>query len=328
MRHTLLSLLLLLACTPGQAELSFVSAHAIVIDEQSGEVLLQKDENKAAPIASMTKLMTAMVVLDAKQDPQEGLRIDSADLDHLKGTHGGVRVGAVVARADLLTLALMASDNHAAAALARNYPGGLATFDAAVQRKIATLGLTSTTIEEPTGLSPNNRSSAQDVAKLLHAAADYPEIVRITSQRQASVPVNGRRWTVRNTNGLVGAPGWNISLSKTGFTNEAGRCVTMRLQEAGRSVMVVLMGALRSSERALDALNVRRWLAGEAPLASLPTDRKRHRIASVSRHAPVGAEAAPPQQGSDAAAEPPRQGSDAVDTLPAVQPKIEARSAN
>ena len=133
---------------------------------------------------------------------------------------------------------------------------------------------------------------------------------------------------MRNTNGLVGAPGWNISLSKTGFTNEAGRCVTMRLQEAGRSVMVVLMGALRSSERALDALNVRRWLAGEAPLASLPTDRKRHRIASVSRHAPVGAEAAPPQQGSDAAAEPPRQGSDAVDTLPAVQPKIEARSAN
>jgi D-alanyl-D-alanine carboxypeptidase/D-alanyl-D-alanine endopeptidase (penicillin-binding protein 7) len=299
-RALLLLLLFLFACTPGWAELSFASAHAIVVDEQSGEVLLQKDEASAAPIASLTKLMTAMVVLDAQQDPREGLRISTDDLDRLKGTHGGVPVGAVVSRGDLLTLALMASDNHAASALARHYPGGMLAFDAAVRRKIDTLGLASTVIEEPTGLSPNNRSSAQDIAKLLHAAAAYPQIASITSQRKVSVPVNGRRWTVKNTNALVGAPGWNILASKTGFTNEAGRCVSMRVQAAGRTVMVVLMGALRSSERALDALNVRRWLAGEAPLPVLPGERKTRRMASAARHAPA-AEVSPPQQGSDAA---------------------------
>jgi len=300
MRRALLLLLFLFACTTGRAELSFASAHAIVVDEQSGEVLLQKDEASAAPIASLTKLMTAMVVLDAQQDPREGLRISTDDLDRLKGTHGGVPVGAVVSRGDLLTLALMASDNHAASALARNYPGGLLAFEAAVRRKIETLGLASTVIEEPTGLSPNNRSSAQDIAKLLHAAAAYPQIASITSQRKVSVPVNGRRWTVKNTNALVGAPGWNILASKTGFTNEAGRCVSMRVQAAGRTVMVVLMGALRSSERALDALNVRRWLAGEAPLPVLPGERKTRRMATAARHAPA-AEVSPPQQGSDAA---------------------------
>ena len=300
MRRALLLLLFLFACTTGRAELSFASAHAIVVDEQSGEVLLQKDEASAAPIASLTKLMTAMVVLDAQQDPREGLRISTDDLDRVKGTHGGVPVGAVVSRGDLLTLALMASDNHAASALARNYPGGMLAFDAAVRRKIETLGLASTVIEEPTGLSPNNRSSAQDIAKLLHAAAAYPQIASITSQRKVSVPVNGRRWTVKNTNALVGAPGWNILASKTGFTNEAGRCVSMRVQAAGRTVMVVLMGALRSSERALDALNVRRWLAGEAPLPVLPGERKTRRMATAARHAPA-AEVSPPQQGSDAA---------------------------
>ena len=300
MRRALLLLLFLFACTTGRAELSFASAHAIVVDEQSGEVLLQKDEASAAPIASLTKLMTAMVVLDAQQDAREGLRISTDDLDRLKGTHGGVPVGAVVSRGDLLTLALMASDNHAASALARNYPGGLLAFEAAVRRKIETLGLASTVIEEPTGLSPNNRSSAQDIAKLLHAAAAYPQIASITSQRKVSVPVNGRRWTVKNTNALVGAPGWNILASKTGFTNEAGRCVSMRVQAAGRTVMVVLMGALRSSERALDALNVRRWLAVEAPLPVLPGERKTRRMATAARHAPA-AEVSPPQQGSDAA---------------------------
>ena len=314
MRRALLLFLLLLACTPGRAELSFASAHAIVVDEQSGEVLLQKDEASAAPIASLTKLMTAMVVLDAQQNPREGLRISADDLDRLKGTHGGVPVGAVVARGDLLTLALLASDNHAASALARNYPGGLPAFGAAVRSKIETLGMASTVIEEPTGLSPNNRSSAQDLAKLLHAAAAHPQIASITSQRRATVQVNGRRWTVKNTNALVGAPGWNILTSKTGFTNEAGRCVSMRVQAAGRTVMVVLMGALRSSERALDALNVRRWLAGEAPLAALPNERKSRRLASAARHVSQAAEAAPAQQGSDAAEAP----------MPAAEPESES----
>jgi serine-type D-Ala-D-Ala endopeptidase (penicillin-binding protein 7) len=264
MRWTILvAASLTLLSTPGRAEVTFGSAHAIVVDEASGEVLLQKDGETPAPMASLTKLMTAMVVLDARQDPNEPLRIDEADLDRLKSTHGGVPVGAVVTRRGLLELALIASDNRAASALARHYPGGAAGFQGAVDRKIRALGLTNTLIEEPTGLSPNNRSSAHDMVKVLQAAAAYPALTQITSRPRQVVSVNGRRWVARNTNRLVGAPGWNILLSKTGYTNEAGRCLSMRVQAAGRTVMVVLMGAAGAAARSHDAWNIRRWLGGE-----------------------------------------------------------------
>jgi D-alanyl-D-alanine carboxypeptidase/D-alanyl-D-alanine endopeptidase (penicillin-binding protein 7) len=274
---------LMLACSTGRAEVTFGSAHAIVVDEASGEVLLQKDVLTAAPMASLTKLMTAMVVLDARQNPDEGLRIDAADQDRLKSTHGGVPVGAVVSRRTLLELSLIASDNHAAAALARHYPGGMETFQAAMRRKIQDLGLKSTLIEEPTGLSPNNLSSAQDMVKVLRASASYPAITQITSRRNHVVQVNGRRWAVRNTNRFVGMPGWNILLSKTGFTNEAGRCLSMRLQAAGRTVMVVLMGAGGAAARTHDALNVRRWLGAEPALAASPAHRTLVRPAADGR---------------------------------------------
>jgi D-alanyl-D-alanine endopeptidase (penicillin-binding protein 7) len=255
---------LTLICTTGRAEVTFGSAHAIVVDEATGEVLLQKDGETPAPMASLTKLMTAMVVLDARLDPAEPLRVDEADLDRLKSTHGGVPVGAVVSRRGLLELALIASDNRAASALARHYPGGAAGFQAAIDRKIRALGLQNTLIEEPTGLSPNNRSSAHDMVKVLRAAAAYPALTQITSQPRQVVRVNGRRWVARNTNRLVGAPGWNILLSKTGFTNEAGRCLSMRVEAAGRTVMVVLMGAAGSAVRSHDAWSIRRWLGGDS----------------------------------------------------------------
>lgn len=274
MRWTLtLAAGLLLACSTARAEVVLGSAHAIVVDEATGEVLLQKDALTAAPMASLTKLMTAMVVLDARQDPDEELRIEAADQDHLKRTRGGVPVGAVVARRTLLELSLIASDNHAAAALARNHPGGEPAFRAAMRRKIVALGLDSTLIDEPTGLSPGNRSSAQDMVKVLRASAGYPAIAQITSRHRHVAQVDGRRWAVRNTNHLVGAPGWNILLSKTGYTSEAGRCLSMRLQTAGRTVAVVLMGAGRASIRAHDALNIRRWLGGEPTLAAAPARR-------------------------------------------------------
>jgi D-alanyl-D-alanine carboxypeptidase/D-alanyl-D-alanine endopeptidase (penicillin-binding protein 7) len=271
------ALCLALASASSLADVRLRSAHAIVVDADTGEVLLRKDDATPAPIASLTKLMTAMVVLDAGQDADERLRIDDDDLDRLKHTRAGLRVGTVATRAALLELALIASDNHAASALARHYPGGLGAFRRAVADKIVALGLEQTTIEEPTGLSPNNRSSAQDMALVLRAAADYPEIERITSLPRHTVLVGGRARIVRNTNRLVGAPGWDISLSKTGFTNEAGRCLSMRLQAAGRTVMVVLMGAVGSSQRALDARNIRRWLAGE------PAARPERRAASKVR---------------------------------------------
>ena len=339
---------LMLACSAGRAEVTLGSAHAIVVDEVSGEVLLQKDVLTAAPMASLTKLMTAMVVLDAGQDPDEGLRIAAADQDRLKSTHGGVPVGAVVPRRTLLELSLIASDNHAAAALARHYPGGMDAFQVAMRRKIQDLGLQSTLIEEPTGLSPNNLSSAQDMVKVLRASAGYPAIAQITSRRNHVVQVNGRRWSVRNTNRFVGAPGWNILLSKTGFTNEAGRCLSMRLQAAGRTVMVVLMGAAGAAVRSHDALNIQRWLGAEPALAAAPARRTPLRLVAAGRRdgaleprpgffaeRPVGPAAAPAEPGVgeatqddvDATATP--QAADDEDTAPVEvpAPPVQANAA-
>jgi D-alanyl-D-alanine endopeptidase (penicillin-binding protein 7) len=263
-----LVLTLLLAAGPAGSAwgVAFGSAHVLVVDEASGEVLLEKNAATAAPIASLTKLMTAMVVLDAGQDLGAPVRIEDADRDTLKHSRGGVAVGTELSRAALLALALVASDNHAAAALARTYPGGPAAFAEATRRKIDALGLTRTTLVEPTGLSPDNHASAQDMVKLLQATQAYPLIAQTTSQRSHAVQVNGQSRAVRNANPLVGRPGWDVLVSKTGFTNEAGRCLTMRLRAGGRTVSVVLIGALAPSARARDALNIRRWLDGEAPL--------------------------------------------------------------
>jgi D-alanyl-D-alanine endopeptidase (penicillin-binding protein 7) len=265
MLRTILAVSLLLTCSVGKAAVAFHSAHVMVVDETSGKVLLKKDIDAAAPIASLTKLMTAMVVLDAQQDPNEDLRIDIADTDDLKHSRGGVPVGAVVSRGSLLELALLASDNRAASALARSYPGGLPAFDAAMQRKIHALGLNSTSIVEPTGLSPSNISSAQDLIRILRAAARYPVIAQITSLRSHIVLVNGRTRIVRNTNRLVGGPEWQVLLSKTGFTNEAGRCLGMWARADGRTVTVVLIGAPRPSRLARDATTIRRWLDAGRP---------------------------------------------------------------
>ena len=261
--HTVLIVSLLLACSSARADVTFNSAHVMVVDEASGEVLLKKNIGVAAPIASLTKLMTAMVVLDAQQDPNEDLRIDEADVDALKHTRGGVQVGAIASRGSLLELALLSSDNRAASALARSYPGGLQAFNAAVQRKIQAFGLDSTSIAEPTGLSPSNMSSAQDMITVLRAAARYPAIAQITSQRSHAVLVSGRHKIFHNTNRLVGGSEWEVFLSKTGFTNEAGRCLGMQARANGRTVTIVLMGAANPSGRLRDSMTIRRWLGAE-----------------------------------------------------------------
>jgi D-alanyl-D-alanine carboxypeptidase/D-alanyl-D-alanine endopeptidase (penicillin-binding protein 7) len=261
--------LLILCSGASWATLPFGSAHALVVDETSGEVLLEKDAATAAPIASMTKLVTAMVVLDAHLPGDEIITIDKLDLDALKHTRSGVPEGASFSRGVLVELALMASDNHAAAALARTYPGGLDAFLAATRSKVQALGLDDTNLVEPTGLSPSNHATARDMAKIVKAAAGYGEIVAATSRSSDVIEVNGRPRRFHNTNRLVGTPGWDISVSKTGFTNEAGRCLTMSLQTAGRKILVVLMGAVAGSERLLDAHNIQRWLDGKDALPTL-----------------------------------------------------------
>jgi serine-type D-Ala-D-Ala endopeptidase (penicillin-binding protein 7) len=244
--------------------------HMLVVDEDSGAVLLSKGEQQSVPMASLTKLLTAMVVLDAGQGLQELLTIEVADLDTLKHTYGGVPVGATLPRAKLLELALLASDNHAASSLARHYPGGMTSFLEAVRLKALALELASTRVLEPTGLSPDNRSSASDLAVVVRAAAGYPAIVAATTQARGEALVNGKRYRAVNTNRLVGSPGWDILLSKTGFTNEAGRCLVMRMRTAGKTVLLVLLNASAGKGRTLDALNVTRWLAGLTPLNAVP----------------------------------------------------------
>jgi D-alanyl-D-alanine carboxypeptidase/D-alanyl-D-alanine endopeptidase (penicillin-binding protein 7) len=258
----------------------FGSQSVLVVEDDTGKVLAEKNADEVVPIASLTKLMTAMVVLDAKQDMDEPIEIEKADVDTLKHSSSRVPVGATIPRKDVLQLALMSSDNRAAAALARTYPGGKEAFNAAVKRKIAALGMTQTVIEEPTGLNPANRSTAADLVKMATAASHYPEITRITTDPKDIIRIKGRDVEYHNTNRLVGAKGWDIGLSKTGFTNEAGRCLIMRIKAAGKNATMVLLNAGATSVRVLDALNIRRYVLGDAtPTAYASTGHAR-----ASRH--------------------------------------------
>lgn len=260
-RSFLLSALLVLSALGQQAAaVSLGSKHAIVVDEHTGQVLFEKNATDIVPIASLTKLMTAMVVLDAHQDMHEQIAITEDDVDMLKFSSSRVPVGAVLSRHTLLELALMSSDNRAAHALARTYPGGMPHFLVAVRNKAQALGLRRTNIEEPTGLSPYNTSTASDLAKLAMAAARYPEIERITTVSGDLIDVDGMPRHYHNTNRLVGDKNWNILLSKTGFTREAGRCIVMRVRAAGRDAVMVLLNARAAATRTADANLLHRLL--------------------------------------------------------------------
>ncbi|MGK5077078.1 M56 family metallopeptidase [Janthinobacterium sp. HLX7-2] len=235
--------------------------HMLVFDDSSGQVLMAKDADAVVPIASITKLMTAMVVLDAGLDPNEKLRIVRADGAAPMQRQGVLADGVEVPRGLMLQLALMPSENRAAAALARTYPGGNAAFARALQAKIHGLGLIRTTLTDPVGRSPANTSTASEVAKIVAAAARYPDIARITSHPQASVAVNGRTRILHNSNPLVGSKGWDILLSKTGSSREAGSCLTMRMRSGGKHVTVVLLDADGAQRRSLDAGAIRTALA-------------------------------------------------------------------
>lgn len=238
------------------------SQSVLVVEDATGKVLLEKNANAQVPIASLTKLMTAMVVLDAKQDMDEKIEIDRSDVDMLKHSASRVPVGAQLSRGDALQLALMSSDNRAAASLGRTYPGGIEAFRMAVKNKIRALGLTQTVIEEPTGLSPHNMSTATELAKIAAAASAYPDIRRITTDTKDVINIKGRKVEYHNTNRLVGAKGWDVGLSKTGYTEEAGRCLIMRFKSAGKNATLVLLNAKANSARLMDAVNIRRFIAG------------------------------------------------------------------
>ncbi|MFT4172164.1 MAG: serine hydrolase [Rhodocyclaceae bacterium] len=238
------------------------SAAFMVQDIDSGRVLLEKNSQTSLPIASISKLMTAMVVLDAHLDLNELMQISEDDVDRLKNTSSHLPVGTVLTRDDMLRLALMASENRAASALSRYYPGGHAAFIDAMNQKARVLGLRETHFEDSIGLNKNNVSSARDLATIVATAARYPLIREFSTSTEHQVRLNGRPRMFHNTNALVRNAGsdWQIGLSKTGFINESGKCLVMQAWFGNKPVAIVLLDAAGSATRLSDANRIRKWV--------------------------------------------------------------------
>ncbi len=240
--------------------LAVASGAAFVVEQGGSEPIFQKNSDAVVPIASITKLMTAMVVLDAVPSLQETITITDEDVDYLRGSRSRLRVGAELTREDALLVALMSSENRASNALGRHYPGGLPAFVAAMNRKAAELGMYHTRFEEPTGLSSNNVSTAQDLARMVAAAHRYPLIREFSTTPEATVTVSGRPLAYNNTNQLVKSASWDIGLSKTGFIHEAGKCLVMQAWVADKPVVIVLLDSAGKLTRIGDANRIKRWM--------------------------------------------------------------------
>lgn len=246
----------------GSGVLQLASSNALIINQNTGEVLFAKNTNLPTPIASITKLMTAMVMLDAKLPQDEVIEISDNDIDYLKGTSSRLTIGTQMTRGEFLQLALMSSENRAASTLATNYPGGKFNFVKAMNAKAHMLGLTNTHFVDPTGLDSENISTAEDLAKMVQAAYQYAEIRAATTTANREVYLEGRSYPVlfKNTNGLVREGEWEIGLSKTGFINEAGRCLVMQATIAGEPMIVVLLNSNGKLTRIGDANRIRKWM--------------------------------------------------------------------
>lgn len=247
--------------------LALRSSVAYVLDQASSEVLFEKNAGVALPIASITKLMTGLLVVEAHQDLDEVLTITDADVDKLKFTSSRLPVGTRMTRGNLLHIALMSSENRAAAALGRNYPGGITAFVAAMNAKARELGMNDTHYVDSSGLSSRNVSSARDLAKLVMTAHQEPLLREYTTDPGYVVQANGRRMQYHNTNYLVALPDWNIGLQKTGFINEAGRCLVMQAMIQGRNVVMVFLDSKGKQSRTADAGRMRKWLEALKPAA-------------------------------------------------------------
>jgi D-alanyl-D-alanine endopeptidase (penicillin-binding protein 7) len=242
------------------AQPALKSGSVLVLDESSAAVLLSQHADVAAPIASITKLMTTLVVLEAKQPMDEMLEITAADKDMERRSGSRLPVGTRLSRADLMHLALMASENRAAHALGRNYPGGLAAVVKAMNAKAVALGMTQSRFVEPTGLSSDNVASPHDLAKLVVAASHNPTIREYSTDHSYAVTVRKRQLEFRNTDNLVAKSDWNIVVQKTGYIEEAGRCLVMKAVIAGRSVVIVLLDSYGKYTRVADAKRIKVWM--------------------------------------------------------------------
>jgi serine-type D-Ala-D-Ala endopeptidase (penicillin-binding protein 7) len=242
------------------------SASALVEDQMTGECLVEKQAEAIMPIASITKLMTAMVVLDAKMDLEESITIASEDVDTFRHSHSRLPVNTSITRGDTLLLALMASENRAANALGRTYPGGLGAFVAAMNAKAKSLGLAETRFIDPAGIHCGNVSSARDLARMVDAAYHYSIIREDTTCKATTIHSGRRTLQFHNTNHLIGNPRWQIGLSKTGFIDEAGRCLVMQSEVAKRPVLIVLLDSQGKLTRYGDANRIKQWMEGSQSL--------------------------------------------------------------
>ena len=255
---------LLLVCSPTFAtpHQELASGSALLVDLQNGEVLYSSQPDVVLPIASVTKVMTAMVALDANLPLDEKLTIDISQNPEMRGIFSRVRLGSQLSRRDILLITLMSSENRAASTLAHHYPGGYNAFIAAMNAKARSLGMHHTHYVEPTGLSEQNVSSASDLVKLVRASHDYPLIEQFSSTGEKTVAFSRPNYTLgfRNTNALVRKPEWSIQMSKTGFTNKAGHCLVMRTRMDNRPVAFVVLDSFGKYTHMADANRLKKWL--------------------------------------------------------------------
>ncbi len=256
--------------------LDLKSSVALVLDQDTHEVLLSKNDHAVLPIASLTKLMTGLVVSEARLPLDEMVTITEEDVDTEKGSRSRLAIGTTLTRGELLHLALMSSENRAAHALGRSFPGGLQRFVGAMNARAVMLGMKDTRYVEPTGLSSANRSSAHDLATLVQAAAQDPLLRQLTTSTGYEVAVGNRVVQYNNTNRLVHSPDWQIGLQKTGYISEAGQCLVMQARVAGRKLIMVFLDSAGKYSRLADAERVRRWVEEQRPAATVAS----HQLAS------------------------------------------------
>ncbi|UXY12557.1 D-alanyl-D-alanine endopeptidase [Kosakonia sp. ML.JS2a] len=299
-RVSLLSLALLLAApvapfavakttTPTvAAQPEIASGSAMIVDLQTNQVIYSSHPDLVRPIASITKLMTAMVVLDARLPLDEKLTVDISQTPEMKGIYSRVRLNSEISRKNMLLLALMSSENRAAASLAHHYPGGYNAFIAAMNAKAKALGMSNTHFVEPTGLSIHNVSTARDLTKLLIATKQYPLLGQLSTTREEMATFANPAYTLpfRNTNHLVYRDNWNIQLTKTGFTNAAGHCLVMRTVINNKSVALVVMDAFGKFTHFADASRLRTWIeTGKAqPVPASALSYKRQKAAQMAQN--------------------------------------------
>ncbi|WP_027475419.1 D-alanyl-D-alanine endopeptidase [Curvibacter gracilis] len=246
--------------------LALRSSVALVVDQDTHEVLLSKNDQAVLPIASLTKLMTGVIVSEAHLSMDENITITQDDVDTEKGSSSRLAVGSTLSRGEMLHLALMSSENRAAHALGRTFPGGLSAFVALMNAKAKSLGMLDTSYVEPTGLSSKNQSSARDLAVLVNAAHTDPVLRELTTSPGYQVEVGRRTLQYNNTNRLVKNPAWDIGLQKTGYISEAGQCLVMQAKVAGRKLIMVFLDSAGKLSRIADAERVKRWVESNHPM--------------------------------------------------------------